>query len=128
MPFKLPRYVAFIALIFCFPTLVLAQVQLHYFEHPEMTVRLMDAPCVDATSVMMIARGMPANTHARFKHIDSNWKMKDGSRQDFVGCWARVPKEESGAEVDAYLLIFSDGNVFMVPTSEFDKVKGGAGV
>jgi hypothetical protein len=122
---KLPRYVVILALLFCFPSMVLAQVPLHVLERPEVRMRLMDAPCSDPKSAM-IAMNLPAELHPKLKAIESSWLMKDGSWQEFAGCWVEVSKEMAG--VDGFFVVFSDGGYGVAPRADFKKTKGTVGI
>ena len=97
-------------------------IPLHVLEKDGVQIRLMDGPCVDARSIMMIR----PDALPRFKAIHSTWPEKDGSRKDYAGCWASLTAQESGSE-DGFLVIFSDGESGFVPKSEFKKVRGQVG-
>lgn len=105
------------------PTKAHAQdIPLHVLDKDGVQVRLMDSPCVDARSIMMIRpEALP-----RFKAVQSTWPEKDGSRKDYGGCWAELTAQESGGE-EGFLIVFSDGESGFVPKSEFKKVRGQVG-
>ena len=83
------------------------------------TIRPMPTPCTDPTAAILIAVNFPPEMQAQFRHIESNWAMPDGKRQDFAGCWM-----ERGDEL---FLIFGDGQAFRIPKAEFTKRKGMTG-
>lgn len=116
---KLPKYVFWIAVIFCWPSMLLAAdpvAPLHVHERDEVTVKLMPGPCVDPTTVMLIAMNVSPELQAKFRAIESNWLMRDGSRRDYAGCWL-----ETG---DDFLLIFSDATGTRISKARFNRRKG----
>jgi hypothetical protein len=98
-------------------------VPLHVLEKEGVEIRLMDLPCTDSSSIVMIR----VEHLARFKAIHSVWPERDGSRKAYAGCWAELSKDEVHAEEGGFLLVFSDGQSGFVPKSEFKKVKGQRG-
>lgn len=105
------------------PTKAHAQaIPLHVLDKDGIEIRLMDLPCEDARSIMMIR----PEALGRFKAVQSTWPEKDGSRKEFAGCWAELTAKESGGE-EGFLVIFSDGESGFIPKSEFKKVRGQVG-
>jgi hypothetical protein len=105
------------------PTNAHAQdIPLHVLDKDGVQIRLMDSPCVDARSIMMIR----PDALPRFKAVQSVWPERDGSRKEYAGCWAALTAQESGSE-EGFLVIFSDGESGFVPKSEFKKVRGQVG-
>lgn len=101
-----------------------AQVPVHVLEQPGVSIRLMNAPCVDARSSAMIATNSP-ELLGRAKAISSTWKHKDGTDHEYAGCWVEMAAVSGRA--DAFLLVFSDGMATMVAKSEFRKMRGQVG-
>lgn len=94
---------------------------LHVHEGEGATVKLMPGPCVDPTTLMLIAGGLPPELQVlQWRHIDSRWRMQDGTQQDFQGCWA-----EQG---DSFVVVFSDATVGMIEKSKFKRAKGQTGI
>ena len=105
------------------PTKAHAQdVPLHVLDKEGIEIRLLDKPCVDARSVMMIR----PDALPRFKAVQSVWPQQDGSRKEFGGCWAALTAQESGSE-EGFLVVFSDGESGFIPKAEFKKVRGQSG-
>lgn len=84
---------------------------LHTLKQDQITIMLLDAPCVDPTSVRMIR----AEKLASFRAIDSIWPEKDGSLKRYAGCWLEL-KAGDGVPQDMFFMVFSDGEYASVPT------------
>ena len=102
------------------------EIPVHVFEANGVVMRLMSTPCVDSASSMMVHVGLPKYA-SRFKALESSWPMQDGSRMDFAGCWAELPGEVVGKDEVVIALVFSDGQAFAIPKSEFLKKRGQGG-
>jgi hypothetical protein len=121
---KLPRWAKLLIFLTCWPAAVLAQnklIPLHVLENESITVHLMPSPCADPFARRVIR----AEKLSQFRAIESNWRMRDGSRQDFAGCWVEE-KTETGE--DAFFLLFNDGEHFLVLKSEFNRRRGQTGL
>lgn len=115
---KLPKWLPVLVFLFCFPTMVGAQdLPLHVHEADGVTIKLMPGPCVNQTAQMIIAMN---GLQGEFKHIDSTWRMRDGSYKEFPGCWAE--------EGDQFIVIFSDQTGGYVKKSDFKRMKGTTGI
>lgn len=77
--------------------------------------------CVDPRVLEIIVVGMPQYLK-RFKALQATFKMKDGSRKPFAGCWAEVTAEEVG--VPSLFMIFEDGDYFLVEKKKFLRKMG----
>ena len=102
-------------------------VPVHVLEEDGTIIRLMPTPCTDPTSVLVIAMNLPPQFHTRFKAIDSEWPMKDGSRKTFDGCWAEFTPEETGEKEALIYVAFSDAKSGFVEKSAFTKLRGQKG-
>lgn len=71
-------------------------------------LRLLDSPCTDNTSLMLISTA-PESLRSGWKASSSDWRMQDGSWKRFDGCWLLVPAAVAGAPDDVFVLVFSDG-------------------
>ena len=102
------------------------EIPVHVHEQDGLTVRLMPGPCVERNSTLMIASGAPQYLE-RLRALESVWRMKDGTSKPFSGCWLALSKSETGSE-DVFVLLFEDGERYVVPKSEFlgAKRKSGA--
>ena len=94
-------------------------VPVYSHQSDQATVRLMPSPCIDPTAAIIIAVNFPPEMQIQFRHIESNWLMPNGSREDFSGCWM-----ERGEE---FFLIFGDGRAFRITKADFTKRKGMTG-
>lgn len=103
------------------PAVQAVDIPLHILDKPEVTMRLMDKPCVDPVA-QMLSMQLPAELHPKLRAIESTWLMRDGSRREFAGCWVEVSKELAG--VDGYFVAFSDQTYGVVPKTDFLKTKG----
>jgi hypothetical protein len=103
------------------PSAPKVEIPVHVYDDGGTSMRLMGGPCADPRVMEIILVGMPQYVD-RFKAIESTWRMQDGSRQEFSGCWAEVSAEEVGFE--ALLLIFEDGERYLVNKAEFLAGKG----
>lgn len=128
-PFRKLGFILFAALVLAilFSGKAFAQAPLHVLERDGVTINLMAGPCIDLTSTAMIASSNLAGKLAEFRAIDSTWLMKDGTRQDFAGCWLELTKEQTGGE-EGFLVLFSDRTFDVVAKSEFRKAKGQTGI
>lgn len=97
-------------------------IPLHVLDKDGIEIRLMDKPCVDPRSVLVIR----PDALPRFKAVQSFWPTKDGSRKEFAGCWAELTAQESGSD-EGFLVVFADGESGFIPKSEFRKVRGQVG-
>lgn len=86
-------------------------VPVYVYEGESAKVNLMDAPCVDMTTKMLMTSLPPDLLALAWKHIDSTWNTKEGWKP-YAGCWA-----EQGDEV---IVIFEDQTGGRVKKSEFD--------
>jgi len=102
------------------------EIPVYVSEQQGIVVRLMAGPCVEPLSQQIVMSGPPQHV-AKFKAIDSEWPMKDGTRKKFAGCWALLTAEEAGAMEDVFVLVFEDGMVGGVLKSEFLKKAGDTG-
>ena len=102
-------------------------VPVHVLEEDRTIIRLMPTPCTDPTSVLVIAMNMPPQFHTRFKAIDSEWPMQDGSRKKFPGCWAEFSTEETGEAEAMIYVVFSDAKSGFLKKSAFTKLRGQKG-
>ena len=102
------------------------EIPVHVYDGDGVTMRLMRSPCSDPRSGMMIASEIPQYLD-RFKKIESEWRMQDGSKRSFSGCWATFAKGEVGNPLDVLVLVFEDGQNFVVPKEEFLRKPGQGG-
>lgn len=98
------------------------EIPLHVLEKDGIQIRLMNLPCVDPMSIMMVK----PEVIGRFKGLQSSWPQQDGTLKEFQGCWADLTAQEAGGE-ESFLVVFSDGESGVIPKSEFKKVKGQSG-
>ena len=92
----------------------------YVYQDSGVSMKFMSEPCNDPRVMQMIISGMPSHVE-RFKAIQSNWKMKNGTWKTFNGCWAELTKDEVGFE--AVAMIFEDGDYFVVNKADFFKKK-----
>ena len=102
------------------------EIPVHVYDGDGVTMRLLRSACSDPKTGMMIATQVPQYLE-RFKAIESVWRMQDGSSRGFKGCWAEFPKGEIGNPVDVLVLVFEDGQNFVVPKEEFLRKPGQGG-
>jgi hypothetical protein len=91
---------------------------LYVHERPEVTIKLMPTSCVDPATHMLIASQIP-DMLPQFRGLESNWAMKDGTRQDFGGCWLEIAGD--------LLIVFSDGTGTRISKAKFTHRKGMVG-
>ena len=115
---------AFLALLLVFVAsqAYAEEVPVHVHESGGTTIQLMPGPCVHPGIKEFLDVGMP---HHKFKAIASNWRMADGTHKPFVGCWAELTAEEVGEP--AFMLLFEDGERYLVPRDEFLQKPGQVG-
>ena len=100
------------------------EVPVHVFEDKGVLIRMMPGPCVDGVSALVISMNVPPQFSSKFRAIESEWPMQDGSRRAFAGCWASFKAEEIGSTEDVLVLVFEDRQYFVVPKKEFLKTPG----
>ena len=71
-------------------------------------LRLLDVPCTDNTSLMLISTA-PPQLRSGWKASSSDWRMQSGKWETYPGCWLLVPAEVAGAPDDVFVLVFADG-------------------
>lgn len=121
---KIPSWAKVLIYLTCWPAAVLPQdkaLPLHVFEDNGTTINLLPGQCSDPFALAAI---LP-EWRAKFRAIESNWHMKDGSQHDFAGCWI---EEKTDKGEDAFYLLFNDGDQFLVLKSAFDKRQGQTGI
>lgn len=99
------------------------EIPVYVYEDQVKTVRLMPGSCVDGRSTMIFAASGPEYME-RLRALESNWLRADGERRDYAGCWLELSAEESGADETVLVLVFADGERFVVPKSLFVQQKG----
>lgn len=97
------------------------EVPMHVYQDEIKTVRLMPGPCVHPGVKEFIGASTP-ELAARFRAIESTWRMSDGTRKAFAGCWIEFTADEVGYE--ALALLFEDGERYLVKKAEFLPGKG----
>lgn len=101
------------------------EIPVHVGEIQGAVIRLMPSPCADPRSQFMLMNGLPQYLD-RFKAIDSEWPMQNGTRRRFAGCWAEFAAGEIGPE-EAFVLVFEDGQGGALKKSDFLKKPGQGG-
>lgn len=101
------------------------EIPVHVYEEQGLSMRLMPRPCTDVRSSMIVAMNLPQYAD-RFRAIDSVWPMQDGTRRNYAGCWAKFSAEEAGG-TEVFVLVFEDGQHFVVPKDEFLRKRGQGG-
>lgn len=100
-----------------------APVPLHIMEHPQLTLKLMAAPCADEATLEMIRPPF----RDKWRAAESDFAMLDGSRREFAGCWREMTKEE--VDEDSFYVIFgADGDKYAIPKSKFRPAEGQTGI
>ena len=102
------------------------EIPVHVVEHQAVKMRLLSGSCVDPQSILMIATA-PPQFQDGWKAISSQWRIQDGSWQEFAGCWLEVPKDVAKTDENVMVLIFADGAVVQVLKSELLKKPGEKG-
>lgn len=87
-------------------------------------LRLLDSPCTDNTSLMLISTA-PPTLRSGWKASSSDWRMPNGQWETFAGCWLLVPKDVAGAPDDVFVLVFADGATGQVLKRDLLKKKTG---
>jgi hypothetical protein len=122
---KIPRLLRWLVFLTCWPAAVMADeklIPLHVYEQEKLTIYLMAGPCAEAIGALIRADRRPL-----YRALDSTWPMKDGSMQGYAGCWRAMSAEETGS-VAGFAVVFSDGEGFVIPQSEFKKAAGQTGI
>jgi hypothetical protein len=119
---KLRWYVVAFIFLVTLPSQVFSQeFPKHVFETDGLVAKMMDKPCTDPATLALIVAALPEKYHKGWKHMDSNFRMRDGSHKDFAGCWF---DEEDSVTV----LWGSDGMNGSIKKSQLKRAKGSLGV
>ena len=118
---------AFVIVTVIWATKALAQNIVHtYEEKGKVAVQLLNAPCTDEFSLMLLSQA--PQYMERAKGLTSQWlHTDDGKMHPYGGCWVEIPKSETGSE-DVFFLMFADGQRIVVPKTTFTKKPGTVGV
>jgi hypothetical protein len=92
------------------------EIPMHVYQDESKTIRLMPGPCVHPGVKEFIGASTPELAE-RFRAIESTWRMSDGTRKAFAGCWIEFTADEVGYE--ALALLFEDGERYLVDKAEF---------
>lgn len=84
-------------------------VPVHIVDTEGVKMRMLPTPCADPVSMSLAKQMSPVEYHARWRATSSDWKMRDGSWQEFAGCWLEVEKEVINAPDAVLFFTFSDG-------------------
>lgn len=94
-------------------------------EQDGVRLRLLDAPCTDNTSLMLISTA-PVALQSGWRASSSDWRMQSGQWETFSGCWLEVSAEEAGAPDAVFVFVFSDRTTGSVLKRDFLKKRTGA--
>lgn len=97
-----------------------------YEEKGKVAVQLLNAPCTDEFSLMVLSQA--PQYMSRAKGLTSQWLHSDDQKMHpYGGCWVEFSKEEAGGEA-VFFLMFADGQRIVVPKTQFTKKPGTVGV
>ena len=99
------------------------EVPVYVADHDGVRLRLLSAECSDPASLVLIATA-PPQFQGGWKASSSDWRMRDGSWQQFAGCWILLKAETVGAPDDVFVLVFSDGSNVQILKRDLLKKSG----